>query len=162
VFSVLFVLEQMGRLRRLRRQQVYADLAALSWAQFERVITDAFRRHGYRVRETGGRNQPDGGGNVVLQRDGDLASETPAHRIESGWAWCANSRASSAVSVYPAYEGARARRDIGKRRYGRRLRGTVPGAGIVCLNGAGRVLDPRSPPLGLVPAGSAQCGIRSR
>jgi hypothetical protein len=44
VFSVLFVLERMGRLRRLRRQRVYADLAALSWVQFEQVIVDAFRQ----------------------------------------------------------------------------------------------------------------------
>ena len=69
VFLVLAVLERAARLRRLWRQQVYADLAALSWVQFEQVIADAFRRHGYRVRETGGRNQADGGVDVVLQRD---------------------------------------------------------------------------------------------
>ena len=70
VVLVLFVIERATRLRRLRRQRVYADLAALSWVQFEQVIADAFRRHGYRVRETGGRNQADGGVDVVLQRDG--------------------------------------------------------------------------------------------
>ena len=79
VFLVLFVLERMARLRRLRRQRVYADLAALSWVQFEQVIADAFRRHGYRVRETGGRNQADGGVNVVLQRDGETTIVQAKH-----------------------------------------------------------------------------------
>jgi restriction system protein len=79
VFVVLFVLERMARLRRLRRQRVYADLAALSWVQFEQVIADAFRRHGYRVRETGGRNQPDGGIDVVLQRDGETTIVQAKH-----------------------------------------------------------------------------------
>jgi restriction system protein len=79
LFLVLAVLERMARLRRLRRQRVYADLAALSWVQFEEVIADAFRRHGYRVRETGGRNQPDGGVDVVLQRDGETTIVQAKH-----------------------------------------------------------------------------------
>lgn len=69
----------MTRLRRLGRQRVYADLAALSWVQFEQVIADAFRRHGYRVRETGGRNQADGGVDVVLQRDGETTIVQAKH-----------------------------------------------------------------------------------
>ena len=79
VFLVLAVLERMVRLRRLRRQRVYADLAALSWVQFEEVIADAFRRHGYRIRETGGRNQADGGVDVVLQRDGETTIVQAKH-----------------------------------------------------------------------------------
>jgi restriction system protein len=79
VFVVLAVLERMVRLRRLRRQRVYADLAALSWVQFEQVIADAFRRHGYRVRETGGRNQADGGVDVVLERDGETTIVQAKH-----------------------------------------------------------------------------------
>src|ERR1017187_1812152 len=79
VFLVPAVIERMGRLRRLRRQRVYADLAALSWVQFEEVIADAFHRHGYRVRETGGRNQPDGGVDVVLQRDGETTIVQAKH-----------------------------------------------------------------------------------
>ena len=47
--------------------------------QFEQVIADAFRRHGYRVRETGGRNQPDGGVDVVLQRDGETTIVQAKH-----------------------------------------------------------------------------------
>ena len=79
VLLVLAFLERMVRLRRLRRQRVYADLAALSWVQFEQVIADAFRRHGYRVRETGGRNQADGGVDVVLQRDGETTIVQAKH-----------------------------------------------------------------------------------
>jgi restriction system protein len=79
VLLALAGLERMTRLRRLRRQRVYADLAALSWVQFEQVIADAFRRHGYRVRETGGRNQADGGVDVVLQRDGETTIVQAKH-----------------------------------------------------------------------------------
>ena len=79
VLLALAVLERTARLRRLRRQRVYADLAALSWVQFEQVIADAFRRHGYRVRETGGRHQPDGGVDVVLQRDGETTIVQAKH-----------------------------------------------------------------------------------
>ena len=79
VFLVLAAFERMARLRRLRRQRVYVDLAALSWVQFEEVIADAFRRHGYRVRETGGRNQPDGGVDVILERDGETTIVQAKH-----------------------------------------------------------------------------------
>jgi restriction system protein len=57
------------RARRLRRQRTLDDLRALSWQQFEEVIADAFRRHGYRVQETGGRGTADGGVDHVLTRD---------------------------------------------------------------------------------------------
>ena len=79
LFLMMFAIERMARMRRLRQQRVYADLAALSWVQFEQVIADAFRRHGYRVRETGGRHQPDGGVDVVLQRDGETTIVQAKH-----------------------------------------------------------------------------------
>jgi restriction system protein len=79
VLLVLAVIERTARMRRLRRQRVYADLASLSWVQFEPVIADAFRRHGYGVRETGGRNQADGGVDVVLQRDGETTIVQAKH-----------------------------------------------------------------------------------
>jgi len=47
------LVDTVGRVRRLRRQRALSDLAALTWQQFEEVIADAFRRHGYRVREVG-------------------------------------------------------------------------------------------------------------
>ena len=59
------------RARRLRRQRTLDDLRALSWQQFEEVIADAFRRHGYRVQETGGRGSADGGVDHVLTRNGE-------------------------------------------------------------------------------------------
>jgi restriction system protein len=73
------------RARRLRRQRTLADLAALSWQQFEEVIADAFRRHGYHVRETGGRGTADGGVDVVLTRNGEQtivqAKHWRVHRV---------------------------------------------------------------------------------
>jgi restriction system protein len=62
-------LDRVIRARRLQRQRALDDLRALTWQQFEEVIADAFRRHGYRVLETGGRNAPDGGVDLVLSRD---------------------------------------------------------------------------------------------
>jgi restriction system protein len=62
----------VARGRRRHRQRALRDLAALSWQDFEEVIADAFRRHGYRVREVGGRGRPDGGVDVVLERDGRI------------------------------------------------------------------------------------------
>jgi restriction system protein len=55
---------------RLRQQRQLGDLAKLTWQQFEEVITDAYRRLGYRVAEVGGRGTADGGVDVILERDG--------------------------------------------------------------------------------------------
>ena len=68
-----------GRARRLRRQRELRDLAALSWQQFEEVIADAFRRHGYRVREVGGRGRADGGVDLVLTREGQTTVVQAKH-----------------------------------------------------------------------------------
>ena len=69
----------------MRRQRTPADLAALSWEQFEEVIADAVRRHGYVVRETGGRGTADGGVDLVLTRGGERtvvqAKHWRAHRL---------------------------------------------------------------------------------
>lgn len=59
------------RSRRLHRQRTLRNLAALTWQQFEEVIADAFRRHGYRVREVGGRGRADGGVDLLLSRSGE-------------------------------------------------------------------------------------------
>jgi Restriction endonuclease len=68
--ALVALIDAVARARRLRRQRALCDLAALSWQQFEEVIADAFRRHGYQVREVGDRGQADGGVDMVLVRDG--------------------------------------------------------------------------------------------
>jgi restriction system protein len=73
------LVDAVGRARRLRRQRALRDLAALSWQAFEEVIADAFRRHGYQVREVGGRGQADGGVDVVLERDGETTVVQAKH-----------------------------------------------------------------------------------
>jgi restriction system protein len=70
VVVLAVVLDALIRARRLRRQRALCDLAALSWQQFEQVIADAFRRHGYRVQEVGRQGRADGGVDLVLTRDG--------------------------------------------------------------------------------------------
>lgn len=47
------------------------SIRALSWRDFEQLVAEAYRRQGYRVREnlTAG---PDGGVDVVLEKDGQL------------------------------------------------------------------------------------------
>jgi hypothetical protein len=52
---VAALVDAMARGRRLHRQRALSDLAELGRQEFEEVIADAFRRHGYRVREVGGR-----------------------------------------------------------------------------------------------------------
>src|SRR5215471_8712966 len=71
IVLIAALIDRVIRAQRLRRQRTLADLAALSWEQFEEVIADAFRRHRYHVRETGGRGTADGGVDVVLTRNGE-------------------------------------------------------------------------------------------
>ncbi len=73
------LVDALGRARRLRRQRALSDLAALTWQQFEEVIADAFRRHGYRVREVGGRGRADGGVDLVMTRDGETTVVQAKH-----------------------------------------------------------------------------------
>lgn len=81
------------RARRLHRQRTLRNLATLSWQQFEEVIADAFRRHGFLIREVGGCGRADGGVDLILTRGG----QRPSSRRSSGGAigpvssWCANS-----------------------------------------------------------------------
>jgi restriction system protein len=56
--------------RRLMDQQTGIDsIRAMSWRDFERLVGEAYRRQGYAVKETGG-GGPDGGIDLVLQKDG--------------------------------------------------------------------------------------------
>lgn len=66
-------------IRRVRGQRLFDNgtrnptaefLAGISWQEFERLVSEAFRRKGYRVTETGGA-QADGGVDLVLRRDGE-------------------------------------------------------------------------------------------
>jgi restriction system protein len=73
------LVDAVRRAHRLRRQRALSDLAALSWQQFGEVIADAFRRHGYRVREVGGRGRTDGGVDLVLIRGGETTVVQAKH-----------------------------------------------------------------------------------
>ena len=46
-----------------------ASLSSMTWAQFERLIGESFRRRGYEVTETGGSGS-DGGVDLLLAKDG--------------------------------------------------------------------------------------------
>lgn len=45
------------------------SIRAMTWQQFEDLVGEAYRRAGYRVRHTG-RAGPDGGVDLVLEKDG--------------------------------------------------------------------------------------------
>ena len=79
VVVLVVLIDALGRARRLRRQRALSDLAKLTWQQFEEVIADAFRRHGYRVREVGGRGRADGGVDLLLERDGETTVVQAKH-----------------------------------------------------------------------------------
>jgi restriction system protein len=58
------------RQRRLLDRQTGIDsIRAMSWQQFEELVGEAYRRAGYQVRHTG-RSGPDGGIDLVLEKDG--------------------------------------------------------------------------------------------
>jgi restriction system protein len=67
VVVVATLIDVVLRARQLARQRTLRDLSAWSWQQFEEVVADAFRRHGYRVRETGGRGTADGSADLGAQ-----------------------------------------------------------------------------------------------
>lgn len=80
VFPVLLVLAALAGTwvrfsRRRRLAAATADPAAalerMSWADFERLLADAFRRRGYQVSEAGGK-APDGGVDLRLRREGKV------------------------------------------------------------------------------------------
>ncbi|MDR6094428.1 restriction endonuclease [Stenotrophomonas sp. SORGH_AS_0321] len=57
------------RRRLLDTRDSLDSLAAGSWAQFEQLVGEAFRRHGYTVEETG-LGGPDGGIDLILRKQG--------------------------------------------------------------------------------------------
>lgn len=60
-----------GKRRRklLDKQSSIESIRALSWQEFELLVAEAFRRKGFKVLENGG-GGPDGGIDLILQRDG--------------------------------------------------------------------------------------------
>lgn len=57
--------------RRLLDQQTGIDsIRAMSWRDFERLVGEAYRRQGYAVLQETGGGGPDGGIDLVLQKDG--------------------------------------------------------------------------------------------
>jgi restriction system protein len=61
-----------GRAKRRRMLEAQADLQtlrALSWRDFEQLVSEAYRRRGFAVEETG-QGGADGGIDLVLRRDG--------------------------------------------------------------------------------------------
>ncbi|XAM00540.1 restriction endonuclease [Phycisphaeraceae bacterium D3-23] len=59
--------------QRLDKQRSIDTIRELSWREFEQLLAEAYRRQGYRVTDTGqthGHAQPDGGIDLVLDRDG--------------------------------------------------------------------------------------------
>jgi len=57
-----------GRL--LNKQHGLTSIRALSWARFETLVAEAYRRQGYSVSRASG-NGPDGGVDLVLRKDGN-------------------------------------------------------------------------------------------
>ncbi|MCW5661665.1 MAG: restriction endonuclease [Burkholderiaceae bacterium] len=78
VVPILFVAGAVGSAMRRHRRNALHDVAAtgaeavagMSWAEFEVLVGEAFRRRGYHVEETGG-GGADGGVDLVLRRGGD-------------------------------------------------------------------------------------------
>lgn len=61
--------QRAGEKRMLDGVRTIEDVRALDWKEFERLLTEAFRREGYAVRRKDG-SGPDGGVDVRLLRDG--------------------------------------------------------------------------------------------
>ena len=62
-------LHSRRRRRLLDTRDSLDSLASGSWAQFEQLVGEAFRRHGYTVEETG-LGGPDGGIDLILRKQG--------------------------------------------------------------------------------------------
>ncbi len=54
----------------LDKQEGLGSIRALSWARFETLVAEAYRRQGYAVSRVSG-NGPDGGVDLVLRKDGN-------------------------------------------------------------------------------------------
>lgn len=77
-FAALFLLpavfsfvRQVIRGKTLDSQRDLDSLRKLSWREFEGLVGEAFRRRGYFLIEKGG-NQPDGGIDLILRKDGQV------------------------------------------------------------------------------------------
>ena len=62
-------LTKLKNRRRLDKQTGLASIGDLSWAEFEELVAEAYRREGYAVERTGNASG-DGGVDVILRRDG--------------------------------------------------------------------------------------------
>lgn len=78
LFAALFLVpagisffRQVIRGKNLEAQRDLVTLRKLSWREFEGLVGEAFRRRGYFLIEQGG-NQPDGGIDLILRKDGKL------------------------------------------------------------------------------------------
>src|SRR5712692_770027 len=76
IFGLLFlvpglvsIFKRKQRRQLLDNQNDLNSIRSLSWANFELLIGEAFRRQGYLVEERGG-SAPDGGIDLVLRKDG--------------------------------------------------------------------------------------------
>lgn len=75
---ILLAAAAMSAARSLRRRHLHGQVAtgaaalvnSMSWQDFERLVGEAYRQRGYRVRETGG-GGADNGIDLVLERDGE-------------------------------------------------------------------------------------------
>jgi restriction system protein len=70
-FALISALRSMANRRMLDRQTGIDSLRALPWKQFEDLLGEAYRRHGYKVTENLG-GGPDGGVDLVLHREGKV------------------------------------------------------------------------------------------
>jgi len=71
VMAVLSALRATLNSQMLERQTGLDSLRELPWKQFENLLGEAYRRHGYQVTETLG-GGADGGVDLVLRRDGKV------------------------------------------------------------------------------------------
>ncbi|MFK2902064.1 restriction endonuclease [Dyella jejuensis] len=69
IAALVSFLDGRRRRRLLASQTGLGSLRAVDWRQFEMLVSEAFRRQGYTVRETG-LDGSDGGIDLILQRDG--------------------------------------------------------------------------------------------
>lgn len=69
IAALVSFLGQAKRRRRLEEQSSLATLRAMSWREFEQLVSEAYRRLGYQVEETG-QGGADGGVDLLLRRDG--------------------------------------------------------------------------------------------
>lgn len=69
VMALLSWRRQQCRKQLLQRQRSLDTVKAMSWQEFEQLVGECYRRHGYRVSETG-QGGADGGIDLVLHKKG--------------------------------------------------------------------------------------------